>query len=132
MALETAGLRLSFHPPSNLIGGHKHGAGHRGPLANKPMICSMQPTPYATWLTSQMETHGLSKFDLAGRLKTGSGTIENWFSQKRIGPDADHCRQLAELFGIPPEEALSAAGYRTPRHDDNDAGLARRTISPRG
>jgi transcriptional regulator with XRE-family HTH domain len=61
----------------------------------------MQPTPFATWLTAQMKARGLSESDLADALKISPATIRNWLSLKRMGPDAVHCQQLAELFGIP-------------------------------
>ncbi|MEU5549237.1 helix-turn-helix transcriptional regulator [Micromonospora sp. NPDC047793] len=76
---------------------------------------------WAAYVKATREHVGMNKSELARRLGIDRGTITRWESDKNRPEDATVVESFATLFGLDPDEALTAAGLRSGQIADRPA-----------
>lgn len=67
---------------------------------------------WAALVTETRERTGMTKSELARRLKIDRGTVHRWETGKNRPEDAATVHAFAELFGLDVDEVLAVAGLR--------------------
>lgn len=67
---------------------------------------------WATYARTARETAGISKAEIARRLRVDRGTVHRWETGQTRPEDANVVQAFASLFALDLDEALSAAGMR--------------------
>lgn len=67
---------------------------------------------WATYVKSARERVGMTKTELARRLRVDRATVARWESGANRPEDADLVSRFADMFGLDLDEALAAAGLR--------------------
>ena len=71
---------------------------------------------FANWFRGQLRVRELSQADFARTSGKQTGVVSDWATGKRT-PDPQSCDLIADVFGIPIDTVLEAAGHR-PRIGD--------------
>lgn len=71
-------------------------------------------TPFAEWMTKQMERRRLNQSQVATYIGLRPSGVNAWFTRDTI-PTPATCAKLAELFHVTIDEVLAVAGHLVPQ-----------------
>lgn len=74
---------------------------------------------FGTWLRRKLVERNLNQRRLAVMIGASTGMVSGWANDKRR-PEPDNVTRIAQALGVPEEEALTRAGYRSRKDTDMD------------
>jgi RNA polymerase primary sigma factor len=76
-------------------------------------LATDQKSPaFSQWLHDQLAQKGVSRYTLATSVGVTSHAVFKWLRGESV-PVRDNCRAIARYFGVPEEDVLQIAGWKS-------------------
>lgn len=79
----------------------------------------MSAESFGAWLSAALKRREMNQSDLARRIGSGSGAVNQWVRGARV-PSVESCWRIADAFDLPVVMVLRRAGHPVEEGDGDD------------